>query len=85
MKTVVMCIVGLAALAGCATQRETVVYDKPGVTASEIARDQALCAGVASARESRPKLLATVTPDRDEYVRCMESLGYSTGRVSLSR
>jgi hypothetical protein len=86
MKTVTLGILALATLAGCAVQRPVnVVYDKPGATAADVQRDQALCAGRSSAQQSRSKLFAAVTPDRDEYVRCMEGLGYRTEQASLRR
>ena len=85
MKTVTMGTVLLAAVAGCASGREAIVYEKPGLTAAELDRDKALCAGEASARESRPKLFGSVTPDRDEYENCMRRLGYTTERLVLPR
>jgi hypothetical protein len=86
MRSAAIGALGLTLLTGCATHPPAkVLYNKPGATASDVLRDQALCAGRSSAADTRTKLLATVATDRDEYVRCMEALGYTTDRVSLRR
>lgn len=61
-------------VAGCATER--MAWEKTGVAPAERERDENACLRAALANE-RGQLLAPYCLDRDVYVRCMESRGYT--------
>ncbi|HEV8614274.1 MAG TPA: hypothetical protein VGU22_02170 [Methylomirabilota bacterium] len=71
------CVVALAALAGCATRFDTIVFDKPGLTAAELDRDKARC----TTQASRPRFFGGTGLDHDAYLACMRGLGYTAERV----
>jgi hypothetical protein len=67
-------------LAACGTGR--VSFDKPGVTAAELLRDQKEC-GLASADDpDHGQILLFYRIDRDVYAKCMASRGYTVLRGS---
>jgi hypothetical protein len=72
-----ICIVGLAALAGCVTRFDTIVFDRPGLTAAELDRDKARC----GEQSSRPRFFGGVGLDHEAYLGCMRTLGYTTERI----
>ena len=66
----------LITLGGCASERLT--YGKPGVVPAERQRDENECLRAAvDSRNEGGHPLSVVRLDREAYVRCMESRGYT--------
>jgi len=76
-RAVLACGVALAAFAGCATRFDTIVFDKPGLTAAELDRDKARCI----TQSSRPGFFGGTATDHEAYLACMGQLGYTTERI----
>ncbi len=63
----------VAALAGCA--RTHLTFEKPGVAAADLQRDQNQC--LCRALVSEDKRILAPGVDRDSLIRCMEARGYT--------
>lgn len=76
MKLVLAAAMLVSALGGCATER--LIYGKPGVAPAERQRDENEClrTAVDSSNEGG-HALSVVRLDRDAFIRCMESRGYT--------
>lgn len=68
-------LLGAAVLAGCTTGR--IAWEKPGASQPERERDENACLRAAIGTHSGGELLAPYCIDRDVYVRCMETRGYT--------
>ena len=61
-------------LAACASKRLT--FEKPGVPAADLERDENACLRASLATQDG-KILAPYCLDRDTFIRCMEGRGYT--------
>jgi hypothetical protein len=75
VKTVAMLLL-TAAVAACTKTHLT--FEKPGIAAADLQRDQNECLGKAMVDEGGSLLIRTV--DREALVRCMEARGYRVAR-----
>ncbi len=73
----------LQGLAACATTKERMVFDKPGVTKEQRQRDEEQCLRQSITQDTDGSILAFVEIDREVYARCMQTRGYALrpGRV----
>ena len=65
-----------AAVTGCTKTHLT--FEKPGIAAADLQRDQNECLGKAMVDEGGSLLIRTV--DREALIRCMETRGYRVAR-----
>lgn len=75
----IMLSVGI--LAGCATH-DRLVYDRPGLRASDSLRDENECLRGAVGHDAAGRILTLMQIDRDAYARCMEGRGYAARPAS---
>jgi hypothetical protein len=69
-------LLAMTAFAGCA--KTHLAFEKPGVAAADLQRDQNECLGGAMIDEGGSLLIRTV--DRGALIRCMEARGYTVAR-----
>ena len=74
MQTVSVSGIAILVLAACSTAPPAGVYEKPGASAEQLARDRTECAAAAAASDTRGALSA---PDREGVDSCMRSRGYT--------
>ena len=77
MRTLWTTLLAACALAGCAVHW---IYDKPGVTPEQLARDKGACLQEAPASGLLADLLRQEALDREVFNRCMQRRGYTVRR-----
>ena len=80
MRMMTMMIVTAIMLGGCASARETMFYEKPGVSEEQMRADEAACTRAALDTAGQ-RGAAFLSVDRDTVIDCMRARGYRVART----
>lgn len=77
MRTFWIALLAVCALSGCAVHW---IYEKPGVTPDQLARDKGACEQEAPSGGLYAEIFHQEPLDRERFNRCMQRRGYSVRR-----
>jgi len=80
MQMMTMTIVTAIMLGGCASARDTMFYEKPGVSEEQMRADEAACTRAALDTAGQ-RGAAFLSVDRDTVIDCMRARGYRVART----